>query len=140
MILAPQAIVQFAKGAGFEGPLLATMCAIALRESGGDPNAHNGNAATGDDSWGLWQINWKVPQIQTALKAKGILLPSQLLDPATNARAAYILYGGKLSNLKLAWYIYDGLPQHKIYQDRYESHLAVAQWAALQVELGVVAT
>lgn len=138
MILAPLAILQFAKGAGFEPALLPTMTAIALRESGGDPNVHNGNAATGDDSYGLWQINWKVPQIVTLLSAHGITDPKQLLDPATNAKAAFLLYGGKLSNLKLAWYVYDGEPQHAVYQARYESHLPAAQWAAVQSALGIV--
>ena len=35
------------------------MTAIALRESAGDPNAFNGDAATGDRSYGLWQINMR---------------------------------------------------------------------------------
>ena len=48
-----------ARKAGFsrdhDEALIAT--AIALAESGGDPSAHNDNPKTGDDSFGLWQIN-----------------------------------------------------------------------------------
>ena len=46
-----------AKGAGFPDSLLDIMARIALAESGGNPNAHNENAGTGDNSYGLWQIN-----------------------------------------------------------------------------------
>ncbi len=137
MILAPLAILQYAKAAGFEPALLPTMTAIALRESGGDPTAHNGNAATGDDSYGLWQINWKVPEIRLLLNQQGIVDASALLDPAINAKAAHLLYGGKFSNLKIAWYIYDNEPQHALAQARYESHLPAAQLAALHNALGL---
>jgi hypothetical protein len=141
VILTPQAIVLVAKGAGFDAPLLPTLCAVALRESAGNPAVHNGNAATGDDSWGLWQINLKVPQIAALLAKNGITNGPQLLDPATNARAYKLLFDSEPNKMKALGelaYIYDGLAQHQVYQTRYEQHLPVAQWAALQVALGVV--
>ncbi len=56
--------------------------AIALRESAGYPAAYNGNAATGDDSYGLTQINWKVPGIVASLATIGITKKEQLFDAA----------------------------------------------------------
>jgi hypothetical protein len=47
-------IYAFARSAGFSPDQAVTMTAIALAESGGNPQAHNPN---GEDSRGLWQIN-----------------------------------------------------------------------------------
>lgn len=60
-----------------------TMYQIALRESGGDPAAYNGQDL--DDSYGLWQINIH-PQ------ANPDLAGMDLRDPEQNARAARIIY------------------------------------------------
>ncbi len=46
-----------ARYAGLVDSRARIAAAIALAESGGNSDAHNGNAATGDDSYGLWQIN-----------------------------------------------------------------------------------
>lgn len=57
-----------------------------LCESGGNPAAHNNNAHTGDDSWGLMQINrfGKLAQVRPA---------SHLLtDPEFNIRYAAGMY------------------------------------------------
>ncbi len=132
MILAPLAILELARNAGFPPTVDVTMTAIALRESGGDPAAHNGNAATGDDSYGLWQINWKVLQVRNLLVVNGITDPQSLLDPAINAKAAFLLYGGKVANLNIAWYI----NRPGSYQDRYNAHLPAAQAAALASRMG----
>lgn len=126
MILTALQIIGFAHGAGFPATECVTMAALALRESAGDPAAHNGNAATGDDSYGLWQINLRSPEIAALVKSMG-LAPADLLDPANNARVAFAMYGGKLSNLHLAWY-YD---RPGPYQAKYEAHLPAAQNAAL---------
>jgi len=127
-----QAVIECAWRAGFPRKYGATMGAIAKRESGLDPTVHNGNAQTGDDSYGLWQINWLVPQVKALLTAHGITDPRQLLDPDTNAKAAFLLWGGKLENLNTAWYI----NRVGIYQTRYESHLPEAQAAALSSSFG----
>jgi hypothetical protein len=67
---------------GFPDANLAA--AIAMAESGGDPNAYNT-----EGSYGLWQIDIKYhPEYASD--------PSVLFDPTTNARAAYkISSGGK---------------------------------------------
>jgi hypothetical protein len=119
------------RGAGFPGPVAVTMTAIALRESGGDPNAFNGNEKTGDRSYGLLQINC-LELGPRALTLFGITDEKQLLDPATNAHAAFVLWDGKNSNLEVAWYI-----NKPVYQARYEMHLPAAQAAALESPMGL---
>jgi Lysozyme like domain len=52
-------IYRLARRAGFsaDNDDAVTATAIALAESGGNPDAHNTNKKTGDNSFGLWQIN-----------------------------------------------------------------------------------
>ena len=68
--------------------------AIGLAESGGNPESHNNNPATGDDSWGIWQINMIGGLGPTRRQRFGIQSNSQLTDPMTNARAAVELSNG----------------------------------------------
>lgn len=88
------AIVKLIGDAGFanESPdVFATAVAIALRESNLNPGAFNGNKATGDESYGLFQINL-LGSLRSRLQSFGLTDPQQLLDPAANARAAYQMY------------------------------------------------
>jgi soluble lytic murein transglycosylase-like protein len=74
-------IVAIARAAGFPYPELAA--AVAMAESGGNPNAV-GDLYLGG-SYGLWQINSKAhPQYSVAM----------LFDPAYNARAAFEISKG----------------------------------------------
>jgi len=131
-------IYALARAAGFPPIVAVTMTAIALRESGGIPTAFNGNAATGDRSYGLWQINMRDPAVAALLQKEKLLVvdptasgdeENQLFHPATNARAAFLLWNGNNHNLNVAWYI-----DRDEYQRRYEAHLPVAQAAALALE------
>jgi hypothetical protein len=92
--LSREQITQLLINAGFKknSQTLSNMVAIAYAESGGDPNAHNDNPKTGDESYGLWQINMIGKLGPSRRKAFGITQNSQLFDPATNAKAAYIIY------------------------------------------------
>lgn len=63
--------------------------AVAMAESGGNPSAHNGNSATGDDSWGLWQINYFGALYWPRVAAFG--MPDTLTDPNRAAQAAITL-------------------------------------------------
>jgi len=96
MNLSAGQIAQYAAAAGFSGADLVTAVAIALAESnGGNPNAYNkepqdvpGNfgRSSPDDglgSYGLWQIY---------LAAHPEFAGENLLDPQTNANAAYAIY------------------------------------------------
>jgi hypothetical protein len=145
VILTVDQIYAFMAEAGFPLQVATSLTAIALRESGGNPAAFNGNSATGDRSYGLLQINMKDPNVARLIYERilGIPLDSgepvpfdqaaeqKLLDPQTNADAGYLLWGHANSNLNLAWYIdKSGPPYH--YQERYENHLADAQAAALR--------
>lgn len=73
-------IYVFARSAGFSSDQAVTMTAIALAESGGNPDAHN---AVNEDSRGLWQINLEA--WGEADWAQGL----DLSDPRNNALAAW---------------------------------------------------
>lgn len=89
----PQAYQTF-RQAGFDDADARLMTAIAMGESGLDPQAHNPNAATGDNSYGLTQINMLGNLQGPRLKEFGIQSNEQLFDPLTNAKAAYAVSGG----------------------------------------------
>lgn len=92
--LSAQAIAGYAQQAGFAGKALSTMVAIILAESSGNPLAHNTDRTTGDNSYGLAQINM-IDELGPTRRAQfGITSNEQLFDPATNLRAAYIVSGG----------------------------------------------
>ncbi len=127
MLLTAAQIYALARAAGFPPVVAVSMVAICLRESSGDPNAFNGNALTGDRSYGLFQINMAGALSAPRLAAFGIAQEHQLLDPATNAHAAFVLWARNNKNLETCWRI----ATPGIYQQRYESHLPAAQAAAL---------
>jgi hypothetical protein len=90
MILSPAQIADVAARAGFTGNDLATAVAIALAESGGDPNAIGDKslAPTNGPSYGLWQIN-------VGSRANPQYAGANLLDPQTNANIAHEMYSQK---------------------------------------------
>jgi hypothetical protein len=90
--LSADEIASYAAGAGFKGEEIKTAVAIALAESGGNTQAHNSKPP--DDSYGLWQINMLGSMGPARRKQFGIKSNDELFDPATNARAAYMIYKG----------------------------------------------
>lgn len=91
-VLPDDKIAGIALNAGFRGTALTVAVAVALAESGGDPSAHNGNAKTGDNSYGLWQINM-LGAMGPERRARFHLPNNEALyDPSTNARVAYGLW------------------------------------------------
>lgn len=83
-ILTQSQVTQYANQAGFIGPALRTIVAIAQAESGFDTAAHNpGHPGDPEDSWGLWQIN---------LKAHSEVTVAQATDPRWAAAYAFRLY------------------------------------------------
>jgi hypothetical protein len=106
-VLTAEQVAKMAYEAGFRGQALVDVVAIAGRESHYDPTAHNPNRKTGDNSYGLMQINMIDKLGPARLQQFGLTSNEQLLDPMTNMRAAFSMYqssGGTLS----AWGAYKG--------------------------------
>lgn len=123
--MSPEQIYAVALQAGFPSTTAVKMVAIALRESGGNPNAFNGDSSTGDRSYGLWQINMYGNLAAERMRMLGLQSEQQLFEPAVNARAAYKIWNGNDANLARHWYI-----DRPVYKERYEQYLPVAQVAA----------
>ena len=97
-------LLETLKKAGFSGQGLATAYAVARAESGGRSNAYNPPSnGTGDDSYGIFQINmigglgperlakqWRSSD-GTSFKLSG---KEDLFDPLTNAKVAYHMSNG----------------------------------------------
>jgi len=92
-----QSIASLAAGAGFTGSQVAIATAIALAESGGNPDSVGDNGT----SFGLWQIH-----VPAHPEFKGV----NLFDPATNAHAAYTVYQHQGWG---AWSTYNGAAYFK---------------------------
>jgi len=90
----PDPLMQYLQRAGFKGQGLKTAWAIAKRESGGRPEAYNPDRSTGDNSYGLFQINMLGDMGPSRRKQFGIQSNEQLLDPNINAKAAYQMSKG----------------------------------------------
>jgi hypothetical protein len=91
-------LVDLLAAVGFEGHSLKTAWAVAMRESRGHPTSHNVNASTGDNSYGLFQINMignmGVERLAKLQDKVGIVKPADLFDPVANAKAAYYMTDG----------------------------------------------
>jgi hypothetical protein len=91
-------LVELLAAVGFEGKALKTAWSVVMRESRGRPVAHNKNANTGDNSYGLFQINMLgsmgVDRLAKFQDKIGITKASDLLDPVANAKAAYYMTAG----------------------------------------------
>lgn len=82
------------KAVGFEGKSLRVAWAVAMKESNGRPTAHNNNASTGDNSYGIFQINM-LGQLGVDRQEKFELTSNKdLYDPVTNAQIAYFMTAG----------------------------------------------
>jgi len=99
--LTMEQLVGLAKGAGFSADEAVIMAAIAMGESGG--NSNRTNFVPPDKSYGLWQINMIGGLGPARLREFGLSSESQLLDPVTNAKAAYAI---RKSQGLSAWTVY----------------------------------
>lgn len=88
-------ITSLLRQAGFPESAIPTMVRIAQLESNNDSNAFNDNPNTGDLSYGLFQINMLGKMGPERRKWFGIKSNEELLDPLTNAKAAYKLWSSK---------------------------------------------
>lgn len=93
-------------------PLIPLFASFALAESSGDPSAHN---PTGEDSYGLWQINRNAhPQYSVA----------QLTNPLTNAQLALQVYNSEGTR---AWGVGPDWDGSYLSRGRYNDSLALYQ-------------
>jgi hypothetical protein len=79
---------------GFRGNSHKIAWAVMMRESRGNPRAHNRNESTADDSYGLFQINMRGYLGKARRVSYGLSRDSQLLDPLTNAWVAFRMSKG----------------------------------------------
>lgn len=98
--LSKDQVASYLRQVGFPEDKIPLMVKIAGRESGFNPRAHNPNAATGDNSYGLFQINMLGAMGPERRRQFGINSNEDLFDPLTNARAAKRVYDSQGIN---AW-------------------------------------
>ena len=78
---------------GFRGQSLKIAWAVAMKESRGNPLSHNGNARTGDNSYGIFQINVYGP-LKARISQYELSSAKDLYDPVTNAQIAFKMSAG----------------------------------------------
>ena len=95
---------------GFKGKSLKTAWAIVMRESRGHSGSHNKTSSTGDNSYGLFQINMLGSLGEDRREKFGIKYNAELLDPVKNAQAALYMsdHGTDFGSWGLGPNAYDG--------------------------------
>jgi hypothetical protein len=84
-------LVKMLREVGFEGKALKVAWAVVKKESNGRPLAFNGNVKTGDNSYGIFQINM-IGGLGVARRDKFDLDSNKdLFDPVVNAQIAYYM-------------------------------------------------
>jgi hypothetical protein len=84
-------LVRMLSTIGFEGKALKVAWAVVKKESNGRPLAFNGNVKTGDNSYGIFQINM-IGGLGVARRDKFDLDSNKdLFDPVVNAQIAYYM-------------------------------------------------
>jgi len=79
---------------GFRGSNLKKAWAVAMKESTGRPMAHNDNPKTGDNSYGLFQINMIGSLGPARLEQYKLNSYKDLFEPLVNARIAFQMSDG----------------------------------------------
>ena len=92
--LKPRQLKELLSLVGFEGTALKQAWAIAMKESTGRPTSHNGNANTGDNSYGLFQINMIGGLGEDRRNKFDLKQNSDLFNPVRNAEIAYHMSNG----------------------------------------------
>jgi len=93
-MLTDEELVTLLTTVGFEGTGLKKAWAIAKRESNGRPLAYDGNKKTGDNSYGLFQINMIGSLGPERLEKFNLKSNKELFDPVTNAEITYYMTDG----------------------------------------------
>jgi len=93
-MLTDDQLVTLLEAVGFEGTGLKKAWAIAKRESNGRPLAYDGNLRTGDNSYGLFQINMLGSLGVDRRERYNLKNNNELFDPVTNAEITYKMTNG----------------------------------------------
>ena len=94
--LTDRQLVDLLKTVGFKGKGLKTAWAVAKAESNGRPFAFNGNAKTGDSSYGMFQINMIGDLGPDRRNLFNLHSNVELFNPVKNAQIVYhMTQGGK---------------------------------------------
>lgn len=96
-------LASLVRQAGFPEEEVPRMVAVAMAESGGNPRAHNPNASTGDNSYGLLQVNMLGRMGDERRRAFGLRSNEDLFDPLTNLKAARKIYDSQGIGAWGAW-------------------------------------
>lgn len=87
-------LIELLGAVGFKGQDLKEAWAIAKKESRGNPLSHNGNRNTGDNSYGLFQVNM-IGSLGDKRRDKFSLSSNaELFNPVVNAQIAYHMSNG----------------------------------------------
>jgi hypothetical protein len=104
--LSPKELKSILYKVGFRGEALRIAWGTAMKESTGRPRAHNDNPDTGDNSYGLFQINM-IGDLGPARRDKFNLDSNEdLFDPVRNAEIAYFM-----SNKGKNWSSWHGITE-----------------------------
>ena len=90
--LSREQLAGYLRQAGFKENLIPTMVGIGTAESSLNPQAFNPNVDTGDQSYGIFQINMLGGMGPERREQFGIRSNEELFDPLTNAKAAKAIY------------------------------------------------
>ena len=87
----PTELAEMLELVGFEGYSLKLAWSVVMRESRGNSGSHNKTSSTGDNSYGLFQINMLGYLGEDRREKFGIKSNAELLDPVTNAQSAFYM-------------------------------------------------
>ena len=108
------------KAVGFEGKSLRVAWTVAMKESNGRPKAHNDNLNTGDNSYGIFQINMLGGLGDDRREKFDLEKNKDLFDPVVNAQIAYhMTRGGEDWS---SWKITPGSSNGDRYDSLYEQY------------------
>lgn len=92
--LSPKDLKAILYEVGFRDTNLKEAWAVAMKESTGRPRSHNDNPSTGDNSYGLFQINMIGSLGPARLEQYGLDNYKDLFDPLINASIAFQMSDG----------------------------------------------
>ena len=87
-------LIELLRAVGFKGKDLKEAWAVVQKESRGNPLSHNGNRKTGDNSFGLFQVNMLGSMGEDRRDKFNLVSNAELFNPVVNAQIAYHMSGG----------------------------------------------